>query len=335
VTGAGGFIGHHLVRHLELEGCWVRGVDIRAPRFGRSEADEFLILDLRRAADALTAMDGVEEVYALAADMGGMGFISKDEATILHGNTQIDLNTIDAARRQGVRRALYASSACTYPVYLQELAHATPLREQDALPASPQGAYGWTKLFGEMALGFFARQHGIEARIARLHNVYGPEGCFDGGREKAPAAICRKVALAPPGGEVEIWGDGRQTRSFCYVDDCVRALHALMRSRFSAPLNIGSERLVSIDELAAIVLSVAGREDLTLTHVRGPEGVRGRCSDSRLAAEVLGWRPETPLEIGISRTYSWIARQLGEPPPRGVAVADGAGSGAGLKALAS
>jgi nucleoside-diphosphate-sugar epimerase len=311
VTGAGGFIGCHLVRRLKREGYWVRGVDVKPPRFGASAADELQILDLRCAANALVATSDVEEVYALAADMGGMGFISQDEATILHSNALIDVNTIEACARQEVPRVLYASSACVYPVYLQELAHATPLRERDALPASPQGAYGWTKLFGEMALGFFARQYGIEARIARLHNVYGPEGHFDGGREKAPAAICRKVACAGPYGELEIWGDGRQTRSFCYVDDCVTALLALMRSQFSEPLNIGSERLVSIDELATIVLAIAERQDVTLKHVPGPEGVRGRCSDNRLTAEVLGWTPETSLETGMRRTYSWIARQLG------------------------
>jgi GDP-D-mannose 3',5'-epimerase len=315
VTGAGGFIGHHLVRHLKRAGHWVRGVDLEPPRFGSSEADDFQILDLRCDADALAAASGVEELYALAADMGGMGFISKDEATILHGNTTIDLNTIAACCRQGVRRVLYASSACIYPVYLQELAHATPLREQDALPADPQGAYGWTKLFGEMALGFFARQHGIEPRIARLHNVYGPEGTFAGGREKAPAAICRKVASAPPYGEVEIWGDGRQTRSFCFVEDCVVALDALMRSRLSDPLNIGSDRTISIDELAALVLAVSGRRDLTLAHVPGPQGVRGRCSDNRLTAERLGWTPD-----------AWIARQLGK---------DAGGSNPEMNAIAS
>jgi nucleoside-diphosphate-sugar epimerase len=298
------------VRHLKREGYWVRGVDIESPRFGPSAADEFQILDLRNADDALSATSGVEEVYALAADMGGMGFISKDEATILHGNALVDLNTIEACSRQHVERLLYASSACIYPVYLQELAHATPLRERDALPAAPQGAYGWAKLFSEMALGFFARQHGIEARIARLHNVYGPEGAFDGGREKAPAAICRKVAAAPPYAEIEIWGDGRQTRTFCYIDDCVVALHALMRSQCCEPLNIGSDRLVSLDELATIVLTIAGRPDLTIAHVPGPEGVRGRCSDNRLTAEVLGWAPETSLETGMRRTYAWIAQQL-------------------------
>jgi GDP-D-mannose 3',5'-epimerase len=310
VTGAGGFIGHHLVRYLKRGGSWVRGVDLKPPEFGRSAADEFLVLDLRRASNAIAAMEHVDEAYALAADMGGMGFISKGEATILHGNTLIDLNSIHAACRQGVKRLLYTSSACVYPEHLQARAQAEPLREHEALPASPHGAYGWSKLYGELAIRHFAKQHGIEPRIARLHNVYGPEGAFDGGREKAPGAICRKVASAPRDGEVEIWGDGRQTRSFCYVEDCVIALQRLMRSGFSGPLNIGSDRQVSIDELASLVLAIAGRDDLSLTHVAGPQGVRGRSSDNRLVSHVLGWAPQTSLEDGIGITYRWIERQL-------------------------
>ncbi len=310
VTGAGGFIGHHLVRCLKRHGYWVRGIDLRLPQFARSDADEFHLADLREKPSAMAAMDGVDEVYALAADMGGMGFISKEEASILHGNTLIDLNSLDAARCRGVERYLYASSACIYPAYLQELAHATPLREHDALPASPQGAYGWSKLHGEIALQHFAKQYGIEPRIPRLHNVYGPEGTFQGGREKVPAALCRKVAVAPPYGDVEIWNDGEQTRSFCYVDDCVTGLHKLMRSDFRDPLNVGSDELVSINGLARLALEVAGREDLTLSHVPGPEGVRGRNSDNKLVSRVLGWQPEIPLEQGMRATYSWIEQQV-------------------------
>jgi GDP-D-mannose 3',5'-epimerase len=309
VTGAGGFIGHHLVRHLKQQGSWVRGIDIKLPEFGPSEADDFQLVDLRESANATRALRGIDEVYALAADMGGMGFISENEATILHNNTLIDLNSIDGARRAGASRVLYTSSACVYPDYLQELAHATPLREADALPAAPQGGYGWAKLYGEIALRLFAEQHEIQCRIARLHNVYGPEGTYTGGREKVPAALCRKVACAPLHGQVEIWSDGEQTRSFCYIDDCIECIHKLMRSDFSEPLNIGSQEMVSVNELAALVLRIAQRDDLRLTHVFGPQGVRGRNSDNKLVTQALGWAPDTPLEAGMRITYEWIARQ--------------------------
>lgn len=311
VTGAGGFIGHHLVRHLKRTGSWVRGIDVKPPEFGPSEADEFHLVDLREPAAAIGAMRNIDEVYALAADMGGMGFISRNEATILHGNTLIDLHSIDGARRAGVRRFLYASSACVYPEHLQTLARAAPLRETDALPAAPQGGYGWAKLYGETTLRLFAEQYGMQCRIARLHNVYGPEGTYAGGREKAPAALCRKVACAPPNGAVEIWSDGEQTRSFCYIEDCVECMHRLMRADFSGPLNIGSREPISINELAALVLRIARRDDLTLAHVPGPQGVRGRSSDNELATRVLGRAPDTPLEAGLRVTYEWVERQMG------------------------
>jgi nucleoside-diphosphate-sugar epimerase len=310
VTGAGGFIGHHLVTHLKQAGCWVRGVDLKLPEFSPSAADEFQRADLRQLDAAMEAMDGVEEVYALAADMGGMGFISREEATILHNNTLIDLNSMHAAVRRGVRRFFYASSACVYPTHLQESPRVEPLAESDAYPAAPEGAYGWEKLFGEIALGHFAAQHPIEARTARLHNVYGPLGTFEGGREKVVAALCRKVAAAPTGGEVEIWGDGEQTRSLCYVEDCVLGIHKLMRSDWSEPLNIGSDRLVSVGDLARLVVNVAGRDDLTFAHVPGPQGVRGRNSDNDLVARALGWEPGTPLEEGVGVTYAWIEEEL-------------------------
>jgi nucleoside-diphosphate-sugar epimerase len=310
VTGAGGFIGHHLVRRLKQSGKWVRGVDLHLPEYGPSEADEFRLLDLRRPADAMEAMSGVDDAYALAADMGGIGFISRDEATILHNNTLIDIHSIEAARASGVRRYLYTSSACVYPTFLQELAHATPLRESDAMPADPNGSYGWAKLLGERACHHYAEQHGLDVRVPRLHNIYGPLGTYEGGREKAPAAICRKVASAPPDGEIEVWGDGRQTRSFCYVDDCVEALERLMESGHREPLNIGSEQLVTINELVELVAAVAGRDDLRVRHVPGPEGVRGRNSDNALVREVLGWEPSTSLEAGLAATYSWIEQQV-------------------------
>ncbi len=319
VTGAGGFIGHHLVHYLKQLGYWVRGVDIKLPEFAPSAADEFHQADLRQPENALAAMAGVDEAYALAAEMGGMGFISRDEATIVHDNTLIDLHSMQAAARQGVERFFYASSACVYPTHLQLSAAVRPLAESDAFPAAPEGGYGWAKLYAEVALAHFAEQHGIEPRIARLHNVYGPLGTFDGGREKVPAALCRKVATAPAGGQVEIWGDGEQTRSLCYVDDCVEGMHRLMRSEWARALNIGSDRLISVDELAELVAATAGRSDLTFVHVPGPQGVRGRNSDNELISGVLGWQPQIPLEQGLEATYSWIAEEVGRRRPAALA----------------
>ena len=264
-------------------------------------------------------MEGVEEVYALAADMGGMGFISRDEATILHGNTLIDLNSMQAAVRQGVKRFFYASSACVYPTHLQESPRVAPLAERDAYPAAPEGGYGWEKLYGEIALRHFAVQHGLEPRIARLHNVYGPLGTYEGGREKVLAALCRKVALAPRGGKVEIWGDGEQTRSLCYVADCVTGIHRLMRSDWSEPLNIGSDHLVSVSELARLVARLARRDDIAFVSVPGPQGVRGRNSDNELISTVLDWQPGIPLEVGVRVTYAWIEGELGKRVPASAA----------------
>lgn len=315
VTGAGGFIGHHLVTYLKEAGEWVRGVDLEPPEFAPSAADEFRCADLRDPEAALAAMEGVEEVYALAADMGGMGFISQDEATILHGNTLIDLNSMQAAVRQGVRRFFYASSACVYPTHLQESPRVAPLAERDAYPAAPEGAYGWEKLYAEIALRHFAVQHGLEPRIARLHNIYGPQGTFEGGREKVVAALCRKVALAPKDGEVEIWGDGEQTRSLCYVADCLTGIHKLMRSAWSEPLNIGSDHLVSVTELGRLVAGAAGRDDVSFVSIPGPQGVRGRNSDNELISRVLDWQPATPLEVGVRVTYSWIKGELDKRTP--------------------
>jgi GDP-D-mannose 3', 5'-epimerase len=310
VTGAGGFIGHHLVTHLKELGYWVRGVDVKYPDFTEVDADEFEILDLRRRDDALVAVRGVDQVYALAADMGGMGFISGNHATILHNNALINLHTIEAARLQGVGRYLYSSSACIYPQHLQTDAAVTPLREEDAYPANPQDAYGWEKLISERLCEYYSGEYGLQTRIARFHNIYGPYGTYDGGREKAPAALCRKVAHAEPGDSVEIWGDGQQTRSFCYVEDCVEGLYRLMRSDYSQPLNLGTDRMVTIDELAEIVIEISGKEDLSLVHVEGPQGVRGRNSDNTRLREVLGWEPGIDLEQGLEPTYRWIERQV-------------------------
>jgi GDP-D-mannose 3', 5'-epimerase len=310
VTGAGGFIGHHLVTLLKERGYWVRGVDLKYPEFTDVDADEFELLDLRRRDDALVAARGVDEVYALAADMGGMGFISSNHGTILHNNALINLHTIEAARLHGVGRYLYSSSACVYPEHLQADTEVAPLREEDAYPAKPQDAYGWEKLISERLCEYYTDEYGMETRIVRFHNVFGPYGTYDGGREKAPAALCRKVAQAQPGGSVEIWGDGKQTRSFCYVDDCTEGIYRIMQSDYREPLNLGTDRMVSIDELARIVIAVSGKPDLELVHVEGPQGVRGRNSDNSRLREVLGWEPEISLEDGLEPTYRWIEEQV-------------------------
>ena len=310
VTGAGGFIGHHLVTSLKERGYWVRGVDIKRPDFTDVDADEFLLLDLRDPGAARQAVAGTEQVYALAADMGGMGFISANYAQILYNNAMINLNTIEAARAAGVQRYLYSSSACIYPEHLQTEAGVTPLKESDAYPALPQDSYGWEKLISEKLAEYYYHDYGMETRTVRFHNVYGPYGTFDGGREKVPAALCRKVAKAADHGEIEIWGDGEQTRSFCYVDDCVQGIYRLMQSDFNEPLNLGTDRMVSINQLASIVIGISGKTGLTLKHVEGPQGVRGRNSDNTLLRQVLGWEPNTPLEDGLAETYRWIEKQV-------------------------
>ena len=310
VTGAGGFIGHHLVTELKRRGHWVRGVDLKYPEYTDVDADEFEILDLRRRDDALQAMRCVDTVFALAADMGGMGFISANHALILHNNSLINLNTVEAARLHDVGKYLYTSSACIYPEYLQTDADVVPLKESDAFPANPQDAYGWEKLVTEKLVEYYGSDYGLNVRIVRFHNIYGPYGTFDGGREKAPAALCRKVALAEPGGSIEIWGDGEQTRSFCYVDDCVDGILRLMDSPFTSPINLGTDRMVTINELAQIVIGLSGKDGISLRHVDGPQGVRGRNSDNTLLREVLGWEPRIDLEEGLATTYQWIQQQL-------------------------
>jgi GDP-D-mannose 3',5'-epimerase len=311
VTGAGGFIGHHLVSYLKGQGYWVRGVDLKYPEFSHTDADEFLLLDLRQWENCLQVTYGADEVYALAADMGGMGFISSHHAQILHNNALINLHTLEAARTNGVRRYLYTSSACVYPEYKQMETNVTPLREEDAYPAQPQDAYGWEKLITERLCLHYGEEYGIETRIVRFHNIFGPLGTWEGGREKAPAALCRKVALAKLSGnpEVEIWGDGEQTRSFCYIDDCVTGLYKLMWSDYCQPLNLGQDRLVTINQLADMVTEIAGI-GIIKKHVPGPQGVRGRNSDNTRLREVLGWEPEISLEEGLARTYAWIEAQV-------------------------
>jgi GDP-D-mannose 3',5'-epimerase len=309
VTGAGGFIGHHLVTHLKHLGYWVRGVDMKYPEYTAIDADEFEIRDLRRWDECLLATRGIDQVYALAADMGGMGYISANHATILHNNALIGLHTIEAARTQGVARYLFSSSACIYPDFLQTTTDVRGLREEDAYPARPQDAYGWEKLLTELLCGYYESEFGLDTRVARFHNIYGPYGTYDGGREKAPAALCRKVAMARPGESIEIWGDGEQTRSFCYIDDCVEGLYRLMQSDYRQPLNLGTEEMVTINDLARLIIDISGKADITLRHVDGPQGVRGRNSDNSRLREVLRWEPAIPLEAGLGQTYRWIEKQ--------------------------
>jgi GDP-D-mannose 3',5'-epimerase len=289
----------------------VRGVDLAPPRYRPSDADEFHLLDLRSRESCLQSTCGIDEVYALAADMGGMGYISSHHAKIFHDNSLITIHSLDAARENAVDRFLYTSSACVYPDYRQDEPAVTPLREEDAYPAQPQDAYGWEKLVGERLCTHYREDYGLETRIVRFHNIFGPLGTWDGGREKAPAALCRKIAVAKLTGVpvVEIWGDGAQTRSFCYVSDCVTGISKLMRSDYAEPLNLGQDRLVTLDELANMIAQVAG-VDIVKKHVEGPQGVRGRNSDNSRLREVLGWEPQVSLEEGLHRTYAWIEGQV-------------------------
>lgn len=311
VTGAGGFIGHHLSSYLVGKGYWVRGVDIKKPEFEPTKANEFLLLDLRRWENCLKATAGIEEVYALAADMGGMGFISRYHAQILHNNSLISIHTLDAARENKCKRYLYTSSACIYPEYKQTDTHVIPLKEEDAYPAMPQDAYGWEKLVTERLCMHYREEYGLETRVVRFHNIFGPRGTWEGGREKAPAALSRKIAAAKLTNNpvIDVWGDGEQTRSFCYVDDCVEGIYKLMRSDYHEPLNLGQDRMVSINQLAQIIADIAGVK-IQIQHVDGPQGVRGRNSDNTRLREVLKWEPGISLEEGLKRTYVWIEEQV-------------------------
>ncbi|HTM50351.1 MAG TPA: NAD-dependent epimerase/dehydratase family protein [Bryobacteraceae bacterium] len=310
VTGAGGFIGNHLVGYLVEKGYWVRGVDIKMPEYGASAAHKFELLDLRREEECLRATADVDEVYALAANMGGIGFIETNKGEIVRDNTLINMHTIEAARENGVKRLLYTSSACIYPGYLQKSPDVTPLREEDAYPADAEDGYGWEKLYTERVCRHYREDFGLDTRVVRFHNIYGPLGTYDGGREKSPAAICRKVALAEDGGSIEVWGDGLQTRSYCYIDDCVEGIFRLMRSDHADPLNLGTDRLVSINELVDIVSGIANKK-LTRRHdLTKPQGVRGRNSNNDRLRSVLQWEPSISLEQGLATTYSWIETQL-------------------------
>ena len=311
VTGAGGFIGHHLVRRLKADGHWVRGVDLKYPEYEASSADEFEILDLRKAENSLLATrGGIDEVYNLAADMGGIGYITAFHASISRNNILINAHMLEAARQNGVKRFLFSSSACVYNQSKQKDPEVKPLREEDAYPADPEPGYGWEKLFAEELCRYYYKDYGLETRIVRFHNVYGPLGTYEGGKEKAPAAISRKVAAAAAGGEIEIWGDGEQTRSFMLVDDCVEGLIRIMASDYRGALNLGTDELVTINELVDIISNIAGKR-LTKRHdLTGPQGVRGRNSDNTLLRKVLGWEPSIHLAQGLAVTYKWIALEL-------------------------
>lgn len=314
VCGAGGFIGSHLVRKLKNEGFWVRGVDLKYPEFSSTAADDFVIGDLRDQQVCKSILDrAFTEVYQLAADMGGAGYIftGDHDADVMHNSATINLNMLHYGHKAGIKKIFYSSSACIYPEYNQMDPDNPKCSEDSAYPANPDSEYGWEKLFSERLYFSFNRNYDVDVRVARFHNIFGPEGTWQGGKEKAPAAICRKVALSEEtNNEVEIWGDGKQTRSFLYIDECLEGVRNLMDSPdFRGPVNIGSEEMVSINRLAEMVIEI-GSKKVTLNHIEGPLGVRGRNSDNKLIAEKLGWSPSKPLKEGLKKTYSWIIEQI-------------------------
>ena len=331
VCGAGGFIGAHLVKRLKKEGYWVRGVDLKYPPYAPTQADEFIIGDLRDSEVVKHIMNapnqdlkmekglegiidknkGFDEVYQLAADMGGAGFVftGENDADIMHNSAMINLNVCELAIKYGVKKIFYSSSACIYPEYNQEDPDNPKTAEDSAYPANPDSEYGWEKLFSERIYLAFHRNFGLNVRIARFHNIFGPEGSWNDGREKAPAAFCRKVAMAKDGDEIEMWGDGKQTRSFLYIDECLEGVKRLMDSDFTGPVNIGSEEMVTINQLAEMIMDIAEKK-LKIKHIPGPLGVRGRNSDNKLIKEKLGWEPNYPLRKGLEKTYEWIKKQV-------------------------
>lgn len=312
VCGAGGFIAHHLVRKLKSQGHWVRGVDLKNPEFSPKEADEFIVGDLRDQTVCRAVLDQpFDEVYQLAADMGGAGYIFSGEhdADVMHNSALINLNIVEPAVKHKVGKIFYSSSACIYPAYNQLDPNNPKLSEESAYPAEPDSEYGWEKLFSERLFLSFHRNYGLNVRIARFHNIFGPEGTYKGGKEKAPAAIARKVSEANDGGTVEVWGDGKQTRSFLYIDECLEGVERMMNSEFIGPVNIGSDEMVTINQLVDLTMQVAGKR-LSVKHIDGPLGVRGRNSDNALIKEKLGWAPTQPLKVGIEKTYAWVSSQV-------------------------
>jgi GDP-D-mannose 3',5'-epimerase len=319
ICGAGGFIGHHMVNRLKKEGFWVRGVDLKYPEFSETDADDFVIGDLRDPYICRQIVDRkFDKVFQFAADMGGAGFVftGENDADIMHNSGMINLNILDACHKRNVKRIFYSSSACIYPEYNQMEPDNPNCTEDSVYPAQPDSEYGWEKLFSERLYLAFHRNYGMEVRIARYHNIFGPLGTWNGGREKALAAICRKVVMAEDGDEIEIWGDGKQTRSFLYIDECLEGTLRLTRSDWTGPVNIGSDEMVTINQLADMAMEVAGKK-LTKRHIKGPLGVRGRNSDNRLIYEKLGWRPTKPLKEGMEKTYLWIEEQVRKTDVRG------------------
>jgi len=310
VTGAGGFIGSHLCLHLKAKGHWVRAVDIKWDNYLVGYADQYVTADLRKASSSLSVVKEMDRVYNLAANMGGIGYITYAKAEVMRDNVLINVNMLEAARKCKIKRYFFSSSACVYPTYKQRSSEVTPLKEDDAYPADPDNEYGWEKLFAERLCSDYAEDFGLETRIARFHNIYGPEGTYEGGKEKAPAALCRKVAEASNPGSIDIWNDGKQTRSFCYIDDCVRGIDALMESDYREPVNIGSDRLVTIDELADIIIRISRKKIVKTYDMTKPQGVRGRNADLSLVTKLIGWNPTVSLESGLEKTYRWIEKRI-------------------------
>jgi len=312
VCGAGGFIGSHMVKRLKKEGFWVRGVDLKYPEFSETDADDFVIGDLRDQYMCRQIVDcKFDEVFQFAADMGGAGYVftGENDADIMHNSAMINMNILESCQKRNIKRIFYSSSACIYPEYNQMEPDNPNCAEDSVYPAQPDSEYGWEKLFSERTYLASHRNYNMEVRIARYHNIFGPEGSWNDGREKAPAAICRKVAMAEDGGEIELWGDGKQTRSFLYIDECLEGTIRFMRSDWTGPVNIGSDEMVTIDKLADMVMEIAGK-NLTKKHIPGPLGVRGRNSDNTLIEEKLRWRPSQSLKAGIEQTYKWIEKQV-------------------------
>lgn len=312
VCGAGGFIGGHLVNRLKSEGYWIRGIDLKQNEYGNNNADEFIIGDLRdpRVCEALFDRE-IDEVYQLAADMGGAGYIftGDHDAVVMHNSALCNLNMVESSKNHGVKKIFYSSSACMYPEYNQLDPDNPKCSEASAYPAAPDSEYGWEKLFSERLYFSYYRNYGLEVRVARFHNIFGPQGTWDGGKEKAPAALCRKIALANDGGTIDIWGDGHQTRSFLYIDECIEGIRRLMNSDFIGPVNLGSEEMVSINQFVDMISKIAGKQ-INKHHIEGPTGVRGRNSDNALIQEKLEWKPSQPLEVGLEKTYHWIKQQI-------------------------